>query len=149
MVPLPWKTRTCGADGDELVASVTRLRLARWRDVPRLLVIALRLRRAFRLGEGGLAVGLAAQPLRRTFWTLTLWRDEAALLAYVRPPAHAAALRSFRNALADTTSARWRTRRRPTWSEARQLVSAAGVSQKAGSWRPEHPPASHGACREP
>lgn len=122
MVPLPWKTRMGGADGDELVASVTRLRLARWRDVPRLLVTALRLRRRFPRAEGGLALGLAAQPLRRTFWTLTLWRDEVALLAYVRTPDHAEAMRSFRNALEETTSARWRTRHRPTWSEARRQL---------------------------
>lgn len=122
MLALPWKQQSADLDADELVASVTRLRLARWRDVPRLLVTALRLRRTFPLGEGAVAVGLAAEPLGRTFWTLTLWRDDAALLAYMRSPEHAAAMRSFRTALADTASARWRTRFRPTWSDARQRV---------------------------
>jgi hypothetical protein len=120
MVVLPWKGRMVDSEGEELVASVTRLRLARWRDVPRLLVIALRLRRRFPLGEGGLAVGLAAQPLRRTFWTLTLWRDDTAVLAYMRSRDHADAIGALRGALADTASARWPTRHRPTWREARQ-----------------------------
>jgi len=124
MLALPWKPQSAHLDADELVASVTRLRLARWRDVPRLLVTALRLRRTFPLGEGGVAVGLAAEPLERTFWTLTLWRDEAALLAYMRSPEHAAAMRSFRTALADTASARWRARARPTWSDARHHVGS-------------------------
>ena len=120
MVALPWKIRMVGSDLDELVASVTRLRLRRWRDVPKLLVTALRLRRRFPLGAGGLAVGLAAEPLRRTFWTLSLWEDEDALLAYARSREHAEAMRLFRTALDDAASARWRTRRRPPWSEARR-----------------------------
>jgi len=124
MMPLPWK-RIRPLE-EATVGSVTELRLRRWRDIPRLTFDALRLRRAVQIEPGVVAVCLAAAPLRRTFWTLTLWADEPALDAYVRTAAHADAMRRFRGRLERSRSARWKGEfgSLPRWAEAVARLAA-------------------------
>lgn len=118
MTVLPWVDAASTETGP-LVVSVTRLRLARWRDVPAFLRAAMRLRREFPDVPGAVTLGLAAEPWRRTFWTLSAWRDEESLKAYVRSPGHAAAMRRFARAMADPVSARWTSDGgRPSWEYA-------------------------------
>lgn len=105
MVPLPWK-RFRPLEEASLV-SVTELRLRRWRDVPGLAIDALRLRRALRNHGEAVAVSLAAAPLQRTFWTLSLWPHEAALVEYFRGAEHAQVMRRYRAKLERSGSARW------------------------------------------
>ena len=124
MLPLPWK-RVRPLE-EAAVASVTELRLRRWRDIPGLTFGALRLRRAIQNEPGAVAVSLAAATLRRTFWTLTLWVDEAALDAYVHTAAHTDAMRRFRGRLERSRSARWKGEfgRLPSWAEAAGRLAA-------------------------
>lgn len=117
MLPLPWK---CVRPLDEAsIASITELRLNRWRDVPRLMVDALQLRRRLGSHDGAVALSLAADPLRRTFWTLSLWRDDGVLRNYVRGGDHAHVMRRYRGTLQDSRSARWETLgpTLPAWPE--------------------------------
>jgi quinol monooxygenase YgiN len=126
LLALPWRD-LADPGGGPLAVSVTRLRLRRWRDTPAFLRAALRLRRDLAREPGAVTLGLAAQPWARTYWTLSAWRDEAALQAYVRSPGHAAAMRRFRPVMTDATSARWtREGGRPSWDEARRRVADAG-----------------------
>jgi hypothetical protein len=61
----------------------SRLELRQLRDVPPFLTAALRIRRQMLGSPGALGVSLIARPLHRTFWTLSAWQDQAALLAAV------------------------------------------------------------------
>lgn len=122
---LPWRD-VAEAEGP-LVVSVTRLRMRRWRDVPAFLRASLRLRRDLAAAPGAVTLGLAAEPFARTFWTLSAWRDEESLKAYVGSPGHAAAMRRFRRLMADADSARWTTDGgRPSWDEARERLARKG-----------------------
>ena len=118
MQTLPW------VDGGDpgtapLVVSVTRLRVERRRDVPAFLRATCRLRREFPRVPGAVTLGLAAQPWRRTFWTLSAGRDEESLRVYVRSPEHAAVMRRFARVMAQPVSARWSSERgRPSWDYA-------------------------------
>lgn len=121
---LPWRDVADPADGP-LVVSVTRLRLLRWRDVPPFLVAVGRLRADLAKEPGAVTLGLAARPFRRTFWTLSAWRDEDSLRAYVRGPGHTAAMKRFRKGMTGATSALWTTDGgRPTWAEALARLDA-------------------------
>jgi len=66
-------------------------------------------------------VSLRAQPLKRTFWTLSAWRDQEALDAFPRADARATSVRGIRPAARDTVFAFWSTRRERLpvgWDEA-------------------------------
>lgn len=127
MMRLPWK-QVCEAGGPVAV-SATELRLRCYRDVPALMRDAMRLRRHFGSAEGAVAVGLAASPLRRTFWTLTTWREAADIDRYYRARAHAEVMRRFRGKLEHARSARWTSPEpRPSWSAAlAELDNDAGT----------------------
>jgi hypothetical protein len=126
--PMPTKHVRPVEEGS--VVSVTELRLRRWRDVPRLTADALRLRRHIQEHDGAVALALAAAPHRRTFWTLSLWRDETALTGYRIGQDHAEVMRRYRGMLEQSRSTRWSAgdRALPRWRDAiRRLASAAPI----------------------
>ena len=59
--------------------------LRRLRDVPRFFLDAMRIHRQVRAADGALGVSLVAHPLRREFFTLSAWRDRAAVDAVLDP----------------------------------------------------------------
>ena len=84
MPTLPWKAPNSPppADGPVTVMA-SRLELRRLSDVPSFLAAALRIRRQMLASPGVLGLSLIARPLRRTFWTLSAWQDQAAMSAAV------------------------------------------------------------------
>jgi hypothetical protein len=72
-------------------ASITRLRIRKLRFLPGFLFHTLRCQRQLRRSPGFLG-GYTATGPRRTFWTVTLWRDEAAMHAFRRTGAHLKAM---------------------------------------------------------
>jgi hypothetical protein len=66
------------------VVQVSRLELQHLRDVPGFIITAMRLRRDVLRADGALGVSLIAQPLRRTFWTLSAWTDSEAIEGFNR-----------------------------------------------------------------
>ena len=87
MLTIPWTTSTTIPAGSTL-HQVSRLELTRVRDVPGFLVAALRLRRVVMGAPGAVGMSLRAAPSRRTFWTLSAWRDKEALDAFTRSDYH-------------------------------------------------------------
>jgi hypothetical protein len=62
--------------------SITRLHLRGYRYVPSFLRQAQLSSEQARRSPGFLAGAVFASPLRRTFWTLTVWKEEAAMRAF-------------------------------------------------------------------
>ena len=67
--------------------SITRLRVRSWRYLPAFFVAALRSALQARRAKGNLAVGMLREA-RNTFWTRSLWTDEAAMRAFMVSGAH-------------------------------------------------------------
>jgi hypothetical protein len=59
----------------------------------RLFVGGIRLRQAVLRSPGALGVSLRAHPFKRRYYTLSMWDDEASLLAFARVEEHQAAAR--------------------------------------------------------
>lgn len=68
--------------------SITRLRVHSWRLLPVFLLQSLRASRQARQSDGFVIGGLSADVRRRTFWTMTIWKDEAAMRAYQHTGLH-------------------------------------------------------------
>ncbi|MFE9772367.1 DUF3291 domain-containing protein [Streptomyces sp. NPDC005931] len=70
---------------------------------------------------GAYGASLKAQPLRRTFWTLSVWESREALAAFARSGAHAPTSRSLAPQMRDVTFADWTAKSDDLpidWSEA-------------------------------
>jgi quinol monooxygenase YgiN len=71
--------------------------------------------------RGLIGYSLLARPLRKHFWTLSVWEDEAALRAFVEAGAHAITMRSMAPHMGATRFIRWKIRGAgipPKWADA-------------------------------
>ncbi|MEN3952448.1 antibiotic biosynthesis monooxygenase [Iodidimonas sp. SYSU 1G8] len=71
--------------------SVTRLRIRSWRAMPAFAWHVLRVVRQARTAPGSIEVELLADA-RRTFWTCSVWRGEAAMRDFMLSGAHRAVM---------------------------------------------------------
>jgi hypothetical protein len=130
MLTIPWASSKNQPQTATLV-QISRLELARKRDVAGFLIAALRIRRiALRTpGAGGLS--LRAQPLRRTFWTLSSWHDEAAIGEFMRTAGHRAVMVKYRDRMAGshfhTWSAADQSSNKPSWADAHRRYETTQV----------------------
>jgi quinol monooxygenase YgiN len=60
--------------------------------------------------DGLVGYSLRAQPLARTFWTLSAWTDDDALAAFVRQMPHVSVMAKLRPHMAATRFTTWRAR---------------------------------------
>ena len=88
MPALPW-TSVRDVDRDrEYVAMASRLPLKHYRSIPGFLRDTLRIRRQLSRTRGLVGYSLNAQPARKTFWTLSVWTDDASLRAFASADPH-------------------------------------------------------------
>lgn len=108
MPALPWTApKPTPTAADPVTVMASRLELRWLRDVPRFLAAALRIRRQMLGSPGALGLSLIARPLRRTFWTLSAWQDQAALSATVGREPHRQIMRRFRPRIASSAFVTW------------------------------------------
>jgi hypothetical protein len=137
MPPLPWKaTAAADAASDEVVVMASLLQLDSLRQAPSFLGAAMAVRRQTLGADGALGVALNTALPRRTFFTLSAWRDREALNGFVRSEPHVSIMRRYRPAMADARFVFWNTtpdKLPPSWSEVRQrLREAASNAQPKG-----------------
>jgi quinol monooxygenase YgiN len=111
--------------------SVTRLRLRSWRYAPGLVWHAFRSYRQARAAPGN----LDATTLREAgniFWTASVWRDEAAMRAFMTSGAHRAAMRRLPEWCDEAAVVHWRqeTAALPAWPEAHRRMQQEGRPSK-------------------
>ena len=133
MPPLPWTAAAAaGADADgpdEVVVMASVLQLDSLRRTPGFLRAAMAIRRQVLGAEGAVGVALNTALPRRTFFTLSAWRDRDALNAFVRSEPHASTMRRYRAAMADARFVFWSTpadKLPPTWAEAQDRLRETG-----------------------
>ncbi len=133
MPTLPWTTGEAPAEGADAVVLGSRLELRAYRDVPRFLVAAMKVRRQVQASPGALGVSLIAQPTRKTFWTLSAWADQGSLDAFVGASPHTEIMKRFRDRLAHAGFTSWpegqsvlpkaHSNAKALWSEAKQRLA--------------------------
>jgi heme-degrading monooxygenase HmoA len=121
--------------------SITRLRVRSWRYLPTFFVAAFRSALQARGAEGNLAFSIL-RDARDTFWTRSVWTDEAAMRAFVTTGTHRAAMPKLLEWCDEAAVAHW-TRdsdREPDWDEAHRRMRREGRASKVS-----HPSEAH--CR--
>ena len=108
------------------VVMASEFRLTSLRRVPGFFLAAMRIRRQVLASDGALGVSLVAKPFARRFWTLSAWRDRAALDAFVGQEPHRSTMRRFRPAMAQAKFVFWESDALPVpWEEARGRLATA------------------------
>ena len=110
MPTLPWTSPKAMplAEGAVTVMA-SHFELRRRLDALPFLIAAVRVKRQMLASPGAMGVSLVAKPLRRTFWTLSAWQDEAALRATVGGEPHRRVMRQFRPRMAGSSFVTWST----------------------------------------
>jgi Domain of unknown function (DUF3291) len=134
MPPLPW-TATPAADvaSDEVVVMASLLQLGSLWRTPGFLRAAMAIRKQVLAADGAVGVALNTALPRRTFFTLSAWRDRDALNTFVRSEPHVSTMRRYRPAMKDARFVFWNTTADnlpPSWTDATErLCEAASKSQ--------------------
>jgi quinol monooxygenase YgiN len=102
MPALPWAQRRAVEPGRTYVAMASRLPLKRRRSIPGFLRDALAIRRQLARADGMVAYALDAELARKTFWTFSVWEDQASLDAFASSDPHRAIIRRLRPLMGPT-----------------------------------------------
>lgn len=110
MPTLPWTPVEDAAPDDVVVVLGSKLELRSYFHTLGFLRAARRVRRQLRHSPGALGVSLIAEPLRKTFWTLSAWSDGSQLDAFVGNLPHADVMRRFHDRLTEASFTTWNHR---------------------------------------
>jgi quinol monooxygenase YgiN len=121
------------------LVSVTRLRVRLWRYLPAFLLHTFRAARQIRRAEGNLSFSLL-NDARHTFWTLSVWHDEAAMRAFMLSGAHREAMPHFLEWCDEAALVHWtqESEEPPVWAEAHRRLRQQGRLSKVN-----HPSVAH------
>ena len=93
MPALPWTTIRPPDPDRPYTAFATRLPLSAHRYVPGFLRDTMRIRRQLATSPGLVGYGLLAELRRKTFWTVSVWEDDASLRAFAGAEPHRSIMR--------------------------------------------------------
>ena len=102
MPALPWAQRRAVEPGRTYVAMASRLPLRRRRSIPGFLRDTLAIRRQLARADGLVGYALDAELARKTFWTFSVWEDQASLDAFASSDPHRAIIGRLRPLMGPT-----------------------------------------------
>ncbi|MEV5569281.1 DUF3291 domain-containing protein [Spirillospora sp. NPDC052269] len=137
MPTIPWSTPEAPESGGEALVMASRLEVRSLRHVPGFFLASMALLRQARRSRGAWGLSLRAEPLSRTFWTLSAWSGRDALNAYAAAEPHKSTMRAKRNVMRDSTFVFWNVPASDlpiTWEEVeRRIAEKRGEAElKAG-----------------
>jgi hypothetical protein len=121
------------------VVSITRLRLRNWRFFPRFAILTWNAARQAITAPRFLGGAILADR-QLTFWTMTMWTDEAALRGYMLAGAHQRAMPHLVDWCDEASVARWDLEETslPSWSAADMRMRQTGRPSRV-----RHPSDAH------
>ncbi len=122
------------------IASITRLRLRSAWFFPAFIWHAIGSHRQTQRADG--CLGAKVRKSRDAFWTVTVWRDVAAMRAFMLSGAHRKAMPHLVNWCDEAATARleWTQPNLPSWEEAENHMAAHGKTSSV-----KHPSPAHAA----
>jgi heme-degrading monooxygenase HmoA len=123
--------------------SITRLRLRSFWNLPRFFRHAVPSKIQAQKAPGNLGVDTLSDA-NQTFWTKTLWEDEASMRAYMLSGAHQKAMKAFQQIVCEGATTHVEGNALPSWQEAYGMLLKAPRFQKV-----KYPSADHTARKIP
>lgn len=150
MPSMPWTPIDAAEPDREYVVMATKLVLSGYRHIPAFVRSTQSFWPRLTRSDGLLGYSLNADLTRRTFHTLSVWRDGAAVAAFVRSEPHARVVAQTRLWMADSTFRAWTVRGAQlpvTWDQVHERFHAA-TSEPAPTGCDGFPVAhvAHGSC---
>jgi quinol monooxygenase YgiN len=128
MPTIPWRTAVTPEPTTEYVVLASRLPLRSLARVPWFTALTVSVIRQLERTDGLVGYSLRAQPLAKTFWTLSVWRDREALGAFVGEMPHRAVMAKLRPHMGATRFTSWKVSADGIpvpWDEAISRLSSA------------------------
>ncbi|WP_035848094.1 DUF3291 domain-containing protein [Kitasatospora azatica] len=108
MPTLPWVTpNPPRPQTTSALVMASRLEVRSFRDVPRFFLKSLVAWRQVKTAPGALGASLVAQPLKRTFWTLSAWESREDLYTYAKTEPHKTVMTSLRSTMQQSVFTFW------------------------------------------
>lgn len=128
------------------LVSVTRLHLRSDEFLPAFFDAAFASGAEAEGAEGNLSSDATVEPDGVTFWTRTVWTDIDAMRAFMRLPAHGAAMPKLREWCDEATLVHWEQDdvRRPAWRDAHDRMQRDGRTSRVN-----HPSPAQDAFKIP
>jgi hypothetical protein len=123
---LPWTTPNPPGQTTEALIMASRLEVRSFRHVFSFAIKSLAAWRQVRSAPGALGASLIAQPLKRTFWTLSAWESRDALYEYSRTEPHRQIMTGLRPTMRKSVFTYWQVpvgQLPITWDEARRRIA--------------------------
>jgi len=136
MPTLPWTIPDPAPPGTRAYAMASRFEVRSARDVPRFFMKALAAWRQVRSAPGCRGASLIAQPLRRSFLTLSAWQDRDALYAFARTQPHRGIMAGLRPVMRSSTFTFWDVPAEQlplSWDDARRRLAEQAQADAGAS----------------
>lgn len=105
---LPWISRATVEENGEYLAMVSYFRLKGLGVMPSFALNSLRIERQLLRSDGLIGHSSGAKLSDFEFWSVTVWRDESALMGFVRAQPHVSIMEAMRPAVVRSEFIRWR-----------------------------------------
>ena len=126
MPTLPWTVPNTPPPGTQVHVFASRFETRTLWGALRFLVRTPGVWQQVSRAPGAYGASLRAQPLRRTFWTLSAWESPDALRAFARSGSHAPASRGLSPQMRDAQFTSWQASSDElpvSWAEARRRLT--------------------------
>jgi quinol monooxygenase YgiN len=107
MPATPWRTFGSPDPNGDFVALLSYLPLKSYWRMPSFFYYTLQVTKQLASAQGLLGYSVLARPLSKRFWTLSAWKDEAALRDFVQQPPHVRIMTAIAPHMEQTKFLRW------------------------------------------
>ena len=130
MPTIPWRTATTPEPTAQYVVLASRLPLRSITRVPWFMGLTVSVLRQLERTDGLVGYSLRAQPLAKTFWTLSAWTDQESLGTFVQALPHRAVMAKLRPHMRATRFTSWTvpgSELPVAWDDATTRLAGAGA----------------------
>lgn len=134
MPKLSWKSSKPLPTDTRVYVMASRFEVKSGSDVPRFFLRALSAWAQLKTSPGAVEASLIAQPLKRTFWTLSAWESRDAVYAYARAEPHRSIMGELRSTMRTSVFTFWElplTDLPLDWTDARSRLDQQFLADSA------------------